>query len=122
MPVAISLAPAPSRSMRPLMRVSLVLRSTVATRTALLPISMWHHAKSRARSTNGLRGRSFNTNRPPTPLSWEWVNARLRRAHGGFADRPSLYHPGRHHRPRHPHGYHGRGGGYQAGGGGGGGA
>src|SRR5881394_3081929 len=37
MPVAISDAPVPSSATRPLILVSLVLRSTVATRTAVLP-------------------------------------------------------------------------------------
>src|SRR5882762_9308167 len=37
MPVEISEVPVPSSATRPLIRVSLVLRSTVATRTAVLP-------------------------------------------------------------------------------------
>ena len=52
MPVAISAAPVPSRSTRPLIRVSLVLRSTVATRTPLSRTRTRRHRR-RPSSKNG---------------------------------------------------------------------
>src|SRR5215467_4511967 len=51
-PVETSAAPLPSRSTRPLIRVSLVLRSTVATRTKLSS-----NAASAARLCNNFRAR-----------------------------------------------------------------
>src|SRR5262249_31106377 len=79
-PVATLLAPVPSRSTRPLIRVSLVLRSTVATRTAFLPIPVGATtaAGQRAGICAGLSRPSFNTNRPPVPLSRGVVKARFR--------------------------------------------
>src|SRR2546421_9474511 len=47
MPVAISDAPVPSSATRPLILVSLVLRSTVATRTTVLPTGFVTRSTSR---------------------------------------------------------------------------